>query len=493
LLNASVGVQRALDRLRPAVGHRSEMAQTIHHHGVSLARGVRALILPERSHVFGAERHHPVSPAVVATASTPGRPAARTGLLARSAPAVTPAVAPVRLAHRSLVSRFGAGRSVPAAAVAILLVATAISSAPALAKPGSVGNTSGSGSEARIAVGGVPGAIGGPGDPINDSPYEGLGVIGVGSGIDGATGNDGPTGADGATTPDTETIDATAFDDGTLLKPVAVDTTVADGKGLMRSYKVRAGDTLTGIARKFGVSMMTVWWANHLRAKDDLHIGQTLTIPPVSGVVITVSSSDTLEALAAKYQVEPQEIIDANELDDPNLVLGQTLTIPGGHGAGIATPKPAAPKPVAKASGGSSSSGSHTTTKPPSQYSGGKFAWPLDGGYISQYFHYGHYALDIAADWGTRVKAAAAGTVIFAGWKNNGGGYQVWIAHGSNLYTTYNHMSSISVGRGQHVGRGQQVGRVGMTGNATGPHLHFEVWRGPIWNGGTRVNPLIYL
>jgi murein DD-endopeptidase MepM/ murein hydrolase activator NlpD len=83
--------------------------------------------------------------------------------------------------------------------------------------------------------------------------------------------------------------------------------------------------------------------------------------------------------------------------------------------------------------------------------------------------------------------------VIFAGWKNNGGGYQVWISHGSNLYTTYNHMSSITVGRGQSVGRGQQVGRVGMTGNATGPHCHFEVWRGPIWNGGTRVNPLLYL
>jgi len=184
LLNASVGVQRALDRLRPAVGHRSEMAQTIHHHGVSLARGVRALVLPERSHASGAERPQPTSPAAAVTASTPGRPAARTGLVARSAPAATLAVAPVRLAYRSLLSRVGAGRSVPAAAVAILLVATAISSAPALAQPGSVGNTSGSGSEARIAVGGVPGAIGGPGDPINDSPYEGLGVIGVGSGIE---------------------------------------------------------------------------------------------------------------------------------------------------------------------------------------------------------------------------------------------------------------------------------------------------------------------
>ena len=260
----------------------------------------------------------------------------------------------------------------------------------------------------------------------------------------------------------------------------------------MRSYKVRSGDTLTGIARKFGVSMMTVWWANHLRSKDDLHIGQTLTIPPVSGVVITVSSTDTLEALAAKYQIEPQEIIDANKLDDPNLVIGQTLTIPGGHGAGIPTPKPATPKPVAKSSGGSSS-GSHTSSKPPSQYTGGKFAWPVAGGYISQGYHYGHYGLDIAADAGTKVMAAGAGKVTFAGWKNNGGGYQVWIAHGSGLFTTYNHMSSISVGTGQSVGRGQQVGRVGMTGNATGPHLHFEVWRGPIWDGGQRVNPLGYL
>ena len=135
---------------------------------------------PKRSHALGAERPHPVSPAAAAaTDPTTSRPASRTGLMARSAPAVTLAVAPVRLAHRSLVSRVGAGRSVPAAAVAILLVATAISSAPALAQPGSVGNTAGGGSEARIAVGGGASAIGGPDDPINGSPYGGLGVIGA--------------------------------------------------------------------------------------------------------------------------------------------------------------------------------------------------------------------------------------------------------------------------------------------------------------------------
>jgi murein DD-endopeptidase MepM/ murein hydrolase activator NlpD len=54
-------------------------------------------------------------------------------------------------------------------------------------------------------------------------------------------------------------------------------------------------------------------------------------------------------------------------------------------------------------------------------------------------------------------------------------------------------MSGVSVGRGQAVDRGQQVGRIGQSGYATGPHLHLEVWKGPVWNGGSRVNPLGYL
>ena len=131
----------------------------------------------------------------------------------------------------------------------------------------------------------------------------------------------------------------------------------------------------------------------------------------------------------------------------------------------------------------------------PVHYTGGQLRWPVVGGgnYISQYFHYGHEALDIAADYGSHVVAAAGGHVIFAGWKSNGGGWQVWISHGGGIYTTYNHMSALTVGNGQTVGRGQQVGRIGQSGDATGPHLHFEVWIGPVWNGGTRVNPLRYL
>jgi murein DD-endopeptidase MepM/ murein hydrolase activator NlpD len=184
--------------------------------------------------------------------------------------------------------------------------------------------------------------------------------------------------------------------------------------------------------------------------------------------------------------VDPADILAVNQIEDPNLIIGQTLILPDAAGAPIPTQKT------------STRYVSHPTTScnctGPSNYSGGRFAWPVIGGnnYISQYFHYGHWAIDIAATYGSKVVAAAKGTVIFAGWKNNGGGYQVWISHGSNLYTTYNHMSAITVYAGQSVGRGQRVGRIGMTGDATGPHLHFEVWIGPIWNGGTRQNPLRY-
>jgi murein DD-endopeptidase MepM/ murein hydrolase activator NlpD len=208
---------------------------------------------------------------------------------------------------------------------------------------------------------------------------------------------------------------------------------------------------------------------------------------------VTVSAADTLDSLAQRYDVEPTDILVENKLEDPNLVVGQVLVIPGAAGKAIPTAKPVARPPSDPSSGGGIIS--RGNAHGPTTFSGGRFLWPVVGGgnYISQYFHYGHYGLDIAADYGSEVRSAGGGTVIFAGWKGNGGGYQVWISHGSNLYTTYNHMSAISVGYGQSVSSGQQVGRVGQSGDATGPHLHFEVWRGSVWSGGSRANPLAYL
>jgi murein DD-endopeptidase MepM/ murein hydrolase activator NlpD len=287
--------------------------------------------------------------------------------------------------------------------------------------------------------------------------------------------------------------------DGTIIVGPAPDTRVEDGSDLIRSYTVQKGDSLRSIAKKFGISSQALWWANQKQkvkaATGQIQVkpGQVLRVPPVSGIVYTVKATDTLDSVASQFKVDSAKVVELNGLDDPTLVVGQVLVLPGAKGPPLPTPKPThkPASPVKTATGGG---GGGVSWGGPSSYPGGKMRWPVIGGdnYISQYFHYGHYALDIAADYGAKVVASAPGKVIFAGWKSNGGGYQVWVSHGSNIYTTYNHMSAVTVSRGESVSRGEQVGRIGASGLATGPHCHFEVWVGRIWDGGTRVNPLKY-
>ena len=124
-------------------------------------------------------------------------------------------------------------------------------------------------------------------------------------------------------------------------------------------------------------------------------------------------------------------------------------------------------------------------------------AWPVADrhSYISQAFKTGHRADDIAAPGGTEVVPIKAGRVVFAGWKRNCGGYQVWVAHGNGLYSAYYHLRSESVSKGQNVKRSQtRLGRVGQSGCAKGTHVHLEVWRGFPWGSKSyRVNPWKYI
>jgi murein DD-endopeptidase MepM/ murein hydrolase activator NlpD len=199
--------------------------------------------------------------------------------------------------------------------------------------------------------------------------------------------------------------------------------------------------------------------------------------------VITVKAGDTLDSLAAANKISPDDIVTINALTDTNLIVGQVLILPGAKGAPMPTPTPA-PKSY---SGGIASGPAPRVT--------GSWAWPVLGSnnYISQYFHYGHYGIDIAAPTGTAIVAPVDAHVIFAGWKSNGGGYQVWLHLSNGLYTTEYHMSAVTSSTGQDVVKGQRVGKVGMTGWATGPHVMLEVWVGMPWDSGSyRVNPLRY-
>lgn len=119
----------------------------------------------------------------------------------------------------------------------------------------------------------------------------------------------------------------------------------------------------------------------------------------------------------------------------------------------------------------------------------GQFSWPVNGTLTSGFgFRWGrmHEGIDVAAPTGRPIGAAAAGTVIVAGW-SGGYGNLVVVSHGS-ISTAYAHMSQIAVSNGQQVGRGTVLGAVGSTGHSTGPHLHFEVRV-----NGSPQNPINYL
>ena len=490
MLNATVGVHRVLGLLRPDSNRRPPRATTSRR-GYALARHLQGRLTTLAGSLA-------LGPARVPRQAHPVKRVYRVRYGAHRARIVervhpTSIVAGLRVSASGIVTRRISREQIVPLTVAALVLSAAVVSVPVSnVVSAATGGVDGSGVTPRIAVGGSEGGMTvdtGKLDWVQIDPRPTTDPGQDPQPID--RGTVGTARLSAEADADAPIVQGPFLADGTLLKPVAVDTTVADGKDLLRQYRVRSGDTLTGIAHHFGVSMMTVWWANGLKSKDDLHIGQTLVIPPMNGVVVTVKDGDTLESIAKATGGDVQEITTVNGLERPDLIVGQTLIVPDVLGDSIAVPKPRAKPAARQVTTTKPSSGS--TPRPPARYTGGAFAWPVSGGYISQYFHYGHYGIDIAADYGTRVKAAAGGTVTFAGWKSNGGGYQVWIAHGSGLYTTYNHMSAVSVSRGQRVGRGQQVGRVGQSGWATGPHLHFEVWRGPIWDGGTRVNPLAYL
>lgn len=232
------------------------------------------------------------------------------------------------------------------------------------------------------------------------------------------------------------------------------------------TYIVREGDTLSTIAKMYGVTVNTIVWANDLKTRT-IKKDQTLVILPVSGVLHTVKKGDTLKALAKKYKADESEISEYNNIDPKAaLVVGDIITIPDGE---VATALSAAPA--------SSAAGNSRLIR---GYDGasyeGYYMRPLDGGKKTQGLH-GYNGVDIGASLGTPIYAAAGGTVIVArsgGW-NAGYGNYVVISHLNGTQTLYAHMSKVYVYQGQMVERGDTIGTVGSTGKSTGPHLHFEV------------------
>jgi murein DD-endopeptidase MepM/ murein hydrolase activator NlpD len=247
-------------------------------------------------------------------------------------------------------------------------------------------------------------------------------------------------------------------------------------------YLVLSGDTISTIAAQFGISVNTILWENNLSAYSLIRPGDKLSILPMTGISLSVKRGDTLASIAAKYGVEPNVILEANSLTGgEKLAVSQKLIIPGGRQINVAV---------------SSQVARVTPTvsildlfKPENLKSitSNKLAWPTVGARITQYYSWSHHAIDIANPIGTPIYACDAGVIEVAGW-GTGYGNQIVINHGGGVKSRYGHMSKFLVSKGDTVTKGQAIGLMGSTGNATGPHVHFEYIINNI-----KVNPLNYL
>jgi len=255
-------------------------------------------------------------------------------------------------------------------------------------------------------------------------------------------------------------------------------------------YTVIKGDTIIGIAEKFGLNPRTILWGNYYTLRDDPHnlkIGQELIILPVNGTYYKWNAGDGLNGVSKGFNVTPDVIVNypANNLDpatlgdysNPNIAPGTMLVVPGGTREftswsapiGVTRTNPASARVLGPGACGPISGGA---------VGFGSFIWPSSKHYISG-FDYSpdtnHRGIDIAGTLGEAVWATDAGVIVYSGWNDWGYGFMIMVDHGNGWQSLYAHLSAINAGCGQSVGQGDIIGALGSTGNSTGAHLHFEL------------------
>ena len=242
---------------------------------------------------------------------------------------------------------------------------------------------------------------------------------------------------------------------------------------LFSSYAVQKGDVLGEIAQKFGLSVSTLVSVNDIKNIRGILVGHVLKIPNQDGIFYSVKSGDTLTSIAENHKASIVEIKAANELFSDKINPNSALFIPGASITWQDTP---------------------VVYRPQAQIivSRNIFDWPLRGRITSNYgyrrspFSRGysfHDGLDIAQSMGTPVVPAMAGRVESVGYDNVYGNFVI-IRHTDGYKTLYGHLSSYEVRNGAYVDTSTIIGYVGSTGQSTGPHLHFTVYK-----DGSSINP----
>ncbi len=297
-----------------------------------------------------------------------------------------------------------------------------------------------------------------------------------------------------------ETSQFLFVEDGFLMKSSSLTR-----QGSRRAYAegivhtVKEGESLERLANRYGIAVDTIRWANSLTQGTAIRPGQELLILPVDGVLHTVARGQTLTRIAELYGIAQDEIMRQNKLESTFILAGQQLIVPSakpivGKPQVATAERPPAPAPPVKELG--------KTPPPPALQAEvaftpsptlGVLQKPCDAGcFYTQYFHAGHFGVDLQTHGGGPVYAAEDGVVIRSDYGWNGGyGNVVEIDHGNGLVTLYGHNKEIYVSSGDLVKRGQTISWMGNSGlvyGSTGIHVHFEVQL-----NGVKKNPLLYL
>lgn len=236
-----------------------------------------------------------------------------------------------------------------------------------------------------------------------------------------------------------------------------------------KDYTVKKGDTVSGIASRAGLrNFGTLLSVNNIDNARRISAGQVLQVPSSDGLLYTVKKNETLAGIAAAHKVTVTALLDANDLTQETLSVGQKLFIPGAVLSSFELRKAL----------------------------GELFIYPIRGrltspfGYRSDPFTGArsfHSGIDLAAPTGTSVKATLDGKIAETGFNRIFGNYII-ITHDRGYQSLYGHLSAVYVKRGQYVTQGTVVGAVGNTGYSTGPHLHLSIYK-----NGNLINPFSVL
>lgn len=265
---------------------------------------------------------------------------------------------------------------------------------------------------------------------------------------------------------------------------------IVEGSEAAITYTVREGDTISSIAKRFGVTQKELFANNPGVQEKTMQIGTELNVKALKPA-LTVK---TVELMSEEIVTEPEVIIQKNadmqagkskvvaEGQSGLKVMEYRLTKENGEVVseewlGQEVLKASSPRIIMKG------------TKVIGEGSG-QFAWPVSGARMTSSYgkRWGrtHKGIDLVSS-NRNILAADEGVVSFAGTKS-GYGNVIIINHNNGFETLYGHLSKISVEKGDVVEKGTKIGVMGSTGRSTGTHLHFEIHK-----NGSVQNPMKYL